>query len=513
MSAPFRYYAVCADPSGAIWCAESLIAEGQPPDVKAGLYGAAPTIIASPKQLAFLQIAAGAGGAIIAGTTHDKPQHLIVAAVGGGQIDLGPTYGTQQVQLKFDDARGVFALMAIINATTYGWWDLDLSLQVVNTGTGPLPPNIHGTSHGLLGITEQGEPVFTDLNRIITPLPGVKMSLPTYSGWWQQGWLIGQVESGYLVMSPLTEGPVLLTPYFRGKPANSPVPGQVAIAADGSPVVALTGCGILSGTALHPGLPPAESPTPAPNPIPTPGPAPAPAPVPPSSGTPPWAVSRLDVVESVDRDYPHLLERARTEGEEHRAAFVDQVAHRLNRLDQTTRWGRKARRDGDAGSLNDDVVTYLLPGGTANKKLVDVVSGAGQTPIWDLRPTAEEPGNGFWHPPVNPDLDGTPIPEPEPGPGPQPGPTPEQPVPLPDPDQVVELLFARLDTIDARLMTLLQATLGLSQVVQGLTDQVQQLTVAATAARRQTYTGTLALPSFLGGTRVIRIVPDAPQEP
>lgn len=111
-----------------------------------------------------------------------------------------------------------------------------------------------------------------------------------------------------------------------------------------------------------------------------------------------FLVDRSDVVVAVKRDYPHLR------GGE----IVDQAIHRLNRLYQTDRFGRKARQ-ADGGNPNDDVVTFRLDDADfGKKKLIDVLGdgGGADVPMWNVRPAHEEPGNGFWSPAVNPDLDG-----------------------------------------------------------------------------------------------------------
>jgi len=146
---------------------------------------------------------------------------------------------------------------------------------------------------------------------------------------------------------------------------------------------------------------------------------------------------RFNVVTQVDNRYPELLGAARSTGSEAlRGAFVDQVAHTLNKLDGTNLWGRKARVKGDASSLNDDVLTYDL--GSGEFRMIDIVVGDQFLPGWDLRPADEQ--NGFWHPPLNPDLDYL-----DRTPAPPPTPTPT-PTPVPPPD--LFLLLSKLEDVE-----------------------------------------------------------------
>jgi hypothetical protein len=186
-------------------------------------------------------------------------------------------------------------------------------------------------------------------------------------------------------------------------------------------------------------------------PIPTPVPTPVPTPTPEGSMFEDLWEDREDVAVMMDQLSPNLKaarklmaetpEDKRDEAYEHKidaliAPFVDQVAHKLNELDDATHgnkpgyitkpWGIKVRREGDPNSRNADALTFRLdvddPG---KKKLIDVISGSSFTAQWDLKPPDHEPGNGFWHPPIHPPL-GTPAPGPTPTPTPTPpsGPKP-----------------------------------------------------------------------------------------
>ena len=149
-------------------------------------------------------------------------------------------------------------------------------------------------------------------------------------------------------------------------------------------------------------------------PGPGPGPTPDPTPLPGVIDVTPYLVDRVDVVEAVKADYPHL------QG----GAIVDQVAHRLNRLHGLTAdrlvFGRKARQS-DGGRPNEDALAirrrYDDP---AHKALVDVLINAWpgdpaepdkaiDEPTWSVIPAHEEwngdDPNGYWRPPVHPDLD------------------------------------------------------------------------------------------------------------
>ena len=130
--------------------------------------------------------------------------------------------------------------------------------------------------------------------------------------------------------------------------------------------------------------------------------------------------NRKDVVVSVNTDYPGLIKADP-------AGYTDQVAHRLNKIDNwrfgnvpgyiRDPWGRKARQP-DGGNPNNDTLTYRLDvSDHSKKKLVDIIVGAGgdnPAPGWDLRPPEEESGNGYWIRPQSPDRDGSTVPTPPP---------------------------------------------------------------------------------------------------
>jgi hypothetical protein len=113
------------------------------------------------------------------------------------------------------------------------------------------------------------------------------------------------------------------------------------------------------------------------------------------------------VVEAVHRDYPGLIGDGARYGQ-----FVDQVAHRLNRLDGEVRWGRKAR-NADGTDANGDALAYLItPGDRTRKILVDIIiSGPDpgmvdptSSPAWQEL-LGDNPGNGYWTEPMTPDRD------------------------------------------------------------------------------------------------------------
>lgn len=139
---------------------------------------------------------------------------------------------------------------------------------------------------------------------------------------------------------------------------------------------------------------------PVPIPVPPKPPQPQPEPKPVPENIDRYLVDRSDVIDAVKRDYPQLRG----------GAIVDQVAHRLNRehgLDPI-RYGRKARQ-ADGGNPNEDALTFRLDlNDHSKKKLIDILvdGGGADGTTWSVRPPDEEPGNGFWRPPVNADLDG-----------------------------------------------------------------------------------------------------------
>ena len=114
----------------------------------------------------------------------------------------------------------------------------------------------------------------------------------------------------------------------------------------------------------------------------------------------------FDVVLQTHADYPTLV--STDPGQ-----FVDQVAYRLNRLDDAQersgmsvqRWGRKQK---NSGEMNLDALAYLNdPENTGKKTLVDIVIAKGtpgSRPSWQEYP-GDNVGNGWWAPPQGPDLD------------------------------------------------------------------------------------------------------------
>lgn len=132
-----------------------------------------------------------------------------------------------------------------------------------------------------------------------------------------------------------------------------------------------------------------------------------------------YLVDRTDVVEGVKRDYPHLKG----------GAIVDQLAHRLNGIhglhSAAIVFGRKARQR-DGGNPNEDVLAVRRSlTEVSQKAMVDVLINGWpgdpnepekpiDVPTWSVIPEHEEAGNGFWRPPVAPDLDGVISPPPLP---------------------------------------------------------------------------------------------------
>ena len=154
--------------------------------------------------------------------------------------------------------------------------------------------------------------------------------------------------------------------------------------------------------------------------------------------------SRL--VATVKRDYPKLLT-----GE-----LTDQVAHRMNREYNTDVFGRKAR-NADGSNPNFDTLTIRLDDqDLSKKKLIDVWGGSKMTPalnapMWDVRPAHEEPGNGYWRPPVTADRDGEPFPAPIP--------VPEPPKPEPSADEM-EQVWTMLHKLQSGMSDLTEAMIG-----------------------------------------------------
>jgi hypothetical protein len=116
---------------------------------------------------------------------------------------------------------------------------------------------------------------------------------------------------------------------------------------------------------------------------------------------------QTDVIEGVKHDYPNL----------HGADITDQSIHRLNKRNNTNRYGRKARQP-NGGNPNEDVVTIRLKDDDySQKKLIDVLidGGGADKPTWQVKPANEEPGNGYWTPAVHPDRDAEVPPDPPTG--------------------------------------------------------------------------------------------------
>jgi hypothetical protein len=205
-----------------------------------------------------------------------------------------------------------------------------------------------------------------------------------------------------------------------------------------------------------------------PDPQPNPQPIPEPEPDVPEDLSPYLDPALIRFVEGVTSDYPHLVGG---EG-------VDQVAHRLNRhfgwTGDAIRYGRKARRN-DPGNpnLNEDALTFRLDNSdNAKKKLIDIYLG-GETgptniPVWIVRPAHEEPGNGFWWPPVSADRDGVSVPVPPTTPG-QP---PVQPSGIDLTRDVKALIAAALAPTLAELADVRRKLLIVSADLDALKDDV-----------------------------------------
>ena len=148
-----------------------------------------------------------------------------------------------------------------------------------------------------------------------------------------------------------------------------------------------------------------------------------------------YLADQSGLVATVKRDYPNL-----STGE-----LTDQVIHRLNREHATDVFGRKARNP-DGSNPNEDAVTIRLDDADySKKKLIDVWGGSKKvppdnTPVWQVRPESEEPGNGYWRPAMLPDRDNDPI-------------TPPPPPPDPDPGGTISMI-ALLDKLQRNLETL-----------------------------------------------------------
>lgn len=166
----------------------------------------------------------------------------------------------------------------------------------------------------------------------------------------------------------------------------------------------------------------------------------------------------IDVVEAVNRDYPGLIGDGNRFG-----VFVDQVAHRLNRIDGEVRWGRKARNS-DGSNTNGDGLTYLNSLGDHGKKIiVDIIVNSpdpgfivtSATPSWQEY-LGDNSGNGFWIPPIHADMDVSPLPPPPPPP-PQPGPDP------------------RIDDLLRRVASLEREVVGQDHSIDGLIGEIMTL--------------------------------------
>lgn len=188
----------------------------------------------------------------------------------------------------------------------------------------------------------------------------------------------------------------------------------------------------------------------------------------------------FDLVLQTHQDYPSLVH-------DDPGRFVDQVAHRLNRVDGEIRWGRKRKND---GSLNLDALAYLnVPGDAAKKTLVDVIVAKGtpqSQPSWQEYP-GDNALNGTWAPPQADDLDpGQPAPEAEPAPAPGP---PPAPTPSLDTDRIIEALNN-----------------GLTQVVLA----INQVNATLTGMRQGVEQAVPDLPGIVGAVRTLLGLPGLP---
>jgi hypothetical protein len=119
--------------------------------------------------------------------------------------------------------------------------------------------------------------------------------------------------------------------------------------------------------------------------------------------------NRKAQVEEVNRSFPKLIRTS--------SAFTDEACRYLAESDP--RWGRKARRKGDASSRNGDALTYLWGTDVSKKAIVDIVKDSDSpraAPGW-IAYGGDNAGNGFWIPCPVGDVD-TPDPPPPPPPVP-----------------------------------------------------------------------------------------------
>jgi hypothetical protein len=343
-AAPFRYYTVCANPTGTIFSAESLIQEGKA-DVRigAGYAEADRRAIAGCPALAFIVMDASHVGPLLAGVGTGKTQELTIVHPDGRRLELGPTVGTQQVVMTYIGG-DQFAVAAVNSERTWGRWIvLRQSMSVLEAQTDlPLPQGILGTSQGILGLTAGLEPVFTDQARTIVRA-GQGSTLTRFESTWGAGWSIGQGGPGFIAVPP-TQARVY------GIPLQAPVPGAIATDAHGLAYIALTGNGVYPLDQVA-----ADVPAPAPTPTPTPTPTPPPAPTPEPEPETPTMMLPADVhatYAAVVAKFPHTGDDDRRREMHRRAVATVRARHGV-------RWMTKSEHNTGWDAQSTDALAYV----------------------------------------------------------------------------------------------------------------------------------------------------------
>lgn len=302
----------------------------------------------------------------------------------GNGLDLAPSFGTNCVFIEALDEQH-FRVCAITEPQTWTKYVVTGSLR--NhwiTGTFPVPENV-GAGAGWLQVLD-GQPVWTDAHRQWPAEGPAILTLPVLGTHYRVGQCNSHGRGGVDAVS-LSTGEL-----FHVSSQLSQLPPGYAERPDGSAMVAVSGdvAEFISNEQFK------KLNDPAPDPQ-----DPPPDDEEPMSSLPLKYRDLLHVAQEFDRLHPHLLQKAREQGEQFRKDYSDGLAVYINEQFETDKFGRKARIDGDLASRNDDALAYLIGPGRERKVLIDVVAGDDFHPAWDVRPDAEMflpdgSPNGYW---------------------------------------------------------------------------------------------------------------------
>lgn len=179
----------------------------------------------------YIRCARVQGVTCVLGQGSDTYTVPVVTSTGHETALPGPANGVQPCAINPAE-HGFTAYYICHNATDIAVVSLGLDLTILSTVYQPMPPNIAGTSQGILYVELDGTVHYTDLERT-RQVGGYTFGLPMVSG----RWTIGQNYAGYqiLAFNSLTGVVSQVTPN-----ADNPLPPRIAMATDGQALAGLS---------------------------------------------------------------------------------------------------------------------------------------------------------------------------------------------------------------------------------------------------------------------------------